>query len=616
MLQFNNLAKYFGDQAVFENVSLTINKGEKCGLVGRNGSGKTTLFRLIIGQEESSEGSVTLPRHYTIGYLDQHITFSEQTVIAEAALGLPAGQKEALYKAEAILFGLGFTEEDLSRPPRDLSGGYQLRLHLAKVLLSDPDCLLLDEPTNYLDILSIRWLQKFLRSWKKELIIISHDRAFMDSVTTHTLAIHRKKIRKIKGGTEEIFEQILQEEEVHERTRQKLDQKKAHLDSFIKRFGAKATKAKQAQSKAKALDKLPTLEKLAFIDDLDFSFDYADFPGKQMSRIEGVGFSYESGKELIHDLSLEISADDCIAIIGKNGRGKSTILKLIAGEISSLKGSIQNAERLKIGYFGQTNIDRLNPSHTVEEEISLANPSLNMGQVRGLCGVMMFSGDAAKKQISVLSGGERSRVLLGKILATPCNLLLLDEPTHHLDMESIEALLIAIDLFPGTVVIVTHSETILSRLPLTKLVVCRDGSQEAMIGNYDDFLAKGGWGEEEGGKEKSKGEARLTRQDFRLQSAEIAKERTNALKPLQKKMAAIEQSIERLEQQLEIDNSLLIEASEAEQGSLIKQYSKNIALHQHEIEELFKILETLSKEFEEKKNTFDQRLEKLKQQLP
>lgn len=608
MLQFNNLAKYFGDQVLFEKVSFAINKGEKCGLVGRNGSGKTTLFRMIIGQEDSSEGNLSLPKHYAIGYLDQHITFSQESVIDEAALGLPAAEKEALYKVEAILFGLGFDQEGLMKRPSELSGGYHLRLHLAKVLLSDPDCLLLDEPTNYLDILSIRWLQKFLKSWRKELVMISHDRAFMDSITTHTLGIHRKKIRKIKGGTELFFEQILQEEEIHERTRQKLDQKKNHLDSFIKRFGAKATKAKQAQSKAKALDKLPTLEKLACIDDLDFSFEYADFPGKLMSRVEGVDFAYQKGKQLICDLSLEVNADDCIAIVGKNGRGKSTILKLIAEEINPLEGQICNADRLKIGYFGQTNIDRLHLGHTVEQEIGLANSSLNSGQVRSICGVMMFSGDAAKKQISVLSGGERSRVLLGKILATPCNLLLLDEPTHHLDMESIEALLTAIDLFPGTVVIVTHSEMILKRLPLTKLVVCRAHSQEIVTGDYNDFLVRGGWNDEEAIEQKGKGGKVLTRQESRQRSAEIVKERAKVLAPLQKEMGAIENKIEHLEKQLDTDNDLLIEASEAEQGLLIKKFSKNIAEHKSEIEKLFQILETLSKELESKKSHFDQML--------
>lgn len=227
----------------------------------------------------------------------------------------------------------------------------------------------------------------------------------------------------------------------------------------------------------------------------------------------------------------------------------------------------------------------------------------------------MFSGDAAKKQISVLSGGERSRVLLGKILATPCNLLLLDEPSHHLDMESIEALLTAIELFPGTVIIVTHSEMILKQLPLTKLIVCGHQSQNVIIGNYLDFLNKGGWNDGDVVQGKMKGGKAMSRQEYRQRSAEIIQERSKVLSPLQKQMVAIESKIENLERQLDADNDLLIEASEAEQGDLIRTYSKNIATHQHQIEELFTELESLSNQIELKKHTFEQQLEDLKEQL-
>lgn len=617
MLQFNGVSKQYGDQKVLDEVSFTVNKRERCGLVGRNGSGKTTLFRLIIGQESCDGGSLSTPKHYRLGYLDQHIRFTKESVLDEAATGLPLQERDDLYKAEAILFGLGFDEESLKAHPSSLSGGFHLRLHLAKVLLSDPDCLLLDEPTNYLDIVSNSWLRKFLQSWRKELILISHDREFMDSVTTHTLAIHRKRVQKHEGGTEEVFRQILLEEEVHEKTRQKLEQKKEHLESFIRRFGAKATKAKQAQSKAKAVEKMPTLEKLLLLDDLDFTFQYDNFPGKEMARIEGLSFSYEgadrSAGYMISNLSLEILSKERIAIIGKNGRGKSTILKLIAKEIEPLKGAMRTADRLKIGYFGQTNIDRLNPAHTVEEEISQANINLNIGQVRSICGSMLFSGDAAKKKIAVLSGGERSRVMLGKILASPCNLLLLDEPTHHLDMESIEALMTAIDLFPGSVVIVTHSEMILKELPLTKVVVCKKNHQQLVIGDYEDFMQRGGFESEEGsGSGKNREGVELTRQEVRLKNQEILQERGRAIAPLQKKMVAVERKIEELEMKLHKESDLLIEASEAEQGALIALYSKNISRYHREIEEFFSELEQLSQQLEEKKSYFDDRLNKPK----
>jgi len=499
----------------------------------------------------------------------------------------------------------------MHRSPSELSGGYHLRLHLTKVLLSDPDCLLLDEPTNYLDIVSIRWLQRFLRSWRKEFIIISHDREFMDSVTTHTLALHRQSIRKIKGDTEAVFEQILQEEDIHEKTRLKLDQKKAKTEAYIKRFGAKATKARQAQSKMKSLSRLPTLEKLAQLDDLDFTFTPASFPGKQMLRTSQLTFGYQKeAPPLIHDLSLEIDKDDCIAIIGKNGRGKSTFLKLLAQELTPQSGSVSSSPNLQIGYFGQTNIDRLNPSHCIIEEVAAENRNLNTNEVRNICGVMMFSGDLAKKNIGVLSGGERSRVLLAKILAKPCNLLFLDEPTHHLDMESIESLIVAIDEFPGAVVIVTHSEMILKMLPLTKLVVCHLDRQEMILGDYNDFLNKGGWNDDGSVKESQK-EKTMTRQENRKLSAEIVQARSKALKPIEAKIMAIENAIEDIEDKIDQDNDLLIQASEAEQGELIRQYSKQIADHHRETEKLFQTLETLSKEHSHLKESFERQLKEL-----
>ena len=401
-------------------------------------------------------------------------------------------EKDCLYKAETILFGLGFKEEDFDRCIKDFSGGYQLRLHLAKVLISEPDCLLLDEPTNYLDIVSIRWFERFLKQWKGEFILISHDREFMDNVTTHTIGIHRQKIRKVKGDTVTFYEQMLLEEEVHEKTRQNVEKKRAQVQSFIDRFGAKSSKATQAQSKQKMLSRIPVLEKLKELSNLDFHFNEAFFPGKKMIEATDVSFSY-GDQDLIKGLSLSIEKGERVAILGKNGRGKSTILRLLAKDLVPRQGVLKYSENLSIGYFGQTNIDRLNPQHTVEEEISIANTALNRTEVKALCGLMMFSSDQANKVTSILSGGEKSRVLLGKILAKPCNLLLLDEPTHHLDMESIEALIDALEEFEGAVILVTHSELILKRLPFDKIVVCHEGRQDVFLGDYNDFLEKDGW---------------------------------------------------------------------------------------------------------------------------
>ena len=497
MIQIDGLTLAYHGEPLFEDASFSIQPRERCSLVGRNGSGKSSLFRLIMGKETADKGTIAKRKNYTIGMLDQHIVFTRPTLIEEAALGLRPDEKDCIYKAETILFGLGFSEEDMERSPQEFSGGYQLRLHLAKLLVGEPDCLLLDEPTNYLDIVSIRWFTRFLQDWPGEFILISHDREVLDSVSTHTMGIHRQKISKVKGNTIHFFEQLMQKEEIHEKTRVNLEKKREHLQGFIDRFGAKASKAVQAQSKQKMLSRIPVLENLKNLYQLDFQFNQANFPGKKMLDVENLSFSYNSiaMHPLIEHLSLSVEKGERIAIIGKNGRGKSTILRLLAGELSPNKGTSKRSENLAIGYFGQTNIDRLHPKHSIEEEIGSANSKLNLTQIKGICGLMMFSGDKSKKLNGVLSGGEKSRVLLGKIVATPCNLLLLDEPTHHLDMESIEALIDAIEDFEGAVIMVTHSELILKRMALDKIVICHQGKQELHLGTYEEFLDKNGWHE-------------------------------------------------------------------------------------------------------------------------
>ena len=507
MLQVFDLTKRYGDQLIFDGVTFALGRGERVGLVGRNGHGKSTLFRLILGEEDPDEGRIMWPTRYRIGHLEQHLTFTADTVLAEGCLGLPPEERELEYKVEAILAGLGFAEEDLSRPPEELSGGFQIRLNLAKLLLSEPDLLLLDEPTNYLDIVSVRWLGRFLRTWKTELIIITHDREFMDSVTTHTMGIHRAKMRKIKGPTEKLYEQLIQEEEVYEKTRANEAKKRREVERFIERFRYHAAKANLVQSRVKLLDKMGGKEELSRIESLDFQFSETPFNAKTMMEIGGLAFGYPAtssgdggdrsdGRLLFEDLAFSVEYGDRIGVIGRNGKGKSTLLRLLAAELEPVKGTIKRHDDIRLGYFGQTNISRLTPSLTVEDEIQSANNNLGRTQVRGICGAMMFTGDRAEKKVAVLSGGEKSRTLLGKILAQPSNLLLLDEPTSHLDMDSIEALIDAVRQYSGAVVIVTHSELILKHLA-TKLVYFRAGTIGTYGGGYEDFLDYLGWDDEQ-----------------------------------------------------------------------------------------------------------------------
>ena len=550
MIQLDDISLSYHGEPLLMDVSLGLQKGERCALVGRNGSGKTTLFRLMIGQETPDEGSISSPKGYRLGILQQHIRFSKPTVLEEAAQVLP---DEELHRAQTLLAGLGFDDAQVDESPDKLSGGYQLRLQLAKVLLSEPDCLLLDEPTNYLDILSMRFLTRFLQRWRGEMIVISHDREFLDQVCTHTMGIHRQKVVKLKGTTADFYTYIMQQEELHEKSRLKAEETRAHYQSYIDRFGAKASKASQAASRQKMIDRLPQIEELKALASLGFAFHAAPFPGHKMLEAKELSFSYNI--PLISDVSLTIEKGERIAIIGKNGCGKSTILRLLAKEFPPHEGTVESRDTVILGYFGQTNIDRLLPTHTIEEEISEANSKLNFTQVKNLCGIMMFSGDRAKKKISALSGGEKSRVLLGKILAHPCNLLLLDEPTHHLDVESVEALVNAIEEFQGSCVIVTHSELILNRLKFDKLVICHSGGrQELFLGNYSEFLEKVGWEEE-----KPRKKASAPREEKPQQAAPQVK----ASKQLLEKIKACEAAIRTQEASLSKVQQEVVEQTQA-----------------------------------------------------
>jgi ATP-binding cassette subfamily F protein 3 len=562
MIQFDDVELSFSGHPVFKDVSFSLQKGERCSFVGRNGSGKSTLFKLIAGELEADGGTISISKNYRIGYLNQHIRFTQGSILQEAALGLPEHEREELYRAEKILFGLGFTEEDLDKSPSEFSGGYHLRLHLAKVLVSEPDCLLLDEPTNYLDILSIRWLTNFLKRWPGEFIVISHDRDFLDNVSTHTMGIHREKVKKIKGTTLDFFQLILQDEELHEKSRVKVEKKRAHMQSFVDRFGAKASKAGQAQARVKMLERVPVLDQLNQISELSFAFQEAPFPGRKMLEASHLQFSY-TDEPLIDDVTLEIEKGERVAIIGKNGRGKSTLLRLLGGDLTPKKGAVEYSDNTRLGYFGQTHIDRLDTKHTITEEIALANHALNFTQVKGIAGAMMFSGALSDKKISVLSGGEKSRVLLGKIVAKPCNLLLLDEPTHHLDIESIEALIDALEDFSGSVVMVTHSELILRRLNLDKIILCEEARQTLFLGNYDDFLEKVGWGDKVSAPKKPAPEPKK-----------------DSIKPVEKEIQACEKKIASMTEEQKKNEKLL------ESGDHSPDLLKTIDNLQKEIEEL------------------------------
>ena len=612
MIKIINLEKAFGKQVLFDNISFNINPGEKIGLTGRNGHGKTTLIRMITGEEHIDSGEIVIPKNYRIGYVTQHIAFNAKSVIEEGCRGLPEWDKDNKWKVEKILFGLGFSADDMQRDPLEFSGGYQVRLNLTKTLASEPELLLLDEPTNYLDIISIRWLESFLRQWKGELVLITHDRSFMDSVITHTVGIHRQKIRKIEGATDKLYDQILKEEEIYEKTRINDEKKRKEVELFVSRFRAKARLAGMVQSRIKALEKSQPLDKLEKIKELEFSFNYKPFNAKTLMTAEDISFSYNINTPIVKNFNLTIRSDDRICVIGKNGRGKTTLLRLLAGDLIPGSGNINTHGNTKAGYFAQTNVINLNNNFSVEEEICAAG--CDKQSARNIAGAMMFEGDDALKKISLLSGGEKSRVLLGKILAAPSNLIFLDEPTNHLDMESCDALMLAIDSFPGALVMVTHNEMFLHTLA-NRFIVFQKSGIMIFEGTYADFLERVGWEEEKGdeftGSEDGKRETLYNKKDLRKLRSDIIIRRSKEIKPIEDMIAEIEGLISEKEESLKTKNTEIIKVSEEGKSREIEMLSKEIHSLKKEIDGLFEKYESLNISLDEKRIYFESELKKI-----
>jgi ATP-binding cassette subfamily F protein 3 len=609
MIAVENLSKSYGAQVLFDRISFKINRRERVGLVGRNGHGKTTLFRMVAGLESPDSGSVSIPKNYRIGYVEQEPVFGEKTVIDEAVLGLPAPERSRTWRAEKILGGLGFEERDLGRPPRELSGGFQVRLNLAKILLGDFDLLLLDEPNNYLDVTSIRWLERFLKGWPGEFMLITHDRSFMDSVVTHVLGIHRRKVRKMPGDTGKYYAQIAQDEETYEKTRLNDERKRKEIELFISQFRAKAQLVGLVQSRIKTLSKMKKREKLEKIATLDFEFAARPYHGKYVLNLSDVHFSYDPAKPLIRNFSVSVGAHDRICVIGKNGKGKTTLLKLMAGVLEPLAGEVSRPVNIAAGYFEQSYVAGLDESRTVLDEITTADPNRDPGRSRAICGAMLFEQDEALKKIGILSGGEKSRVVLGKLIATPFNLLLLDEPSNHLDMESNDALLAALDNFDGAVVMVTHNEMFLHALA-ERLIVFQGDRLIVYEGDYQRFLEKVGWQEEGEGLRpaKSKEKERPSQKDLRKLRSGVLSERARALRPLEKRADEAEAEIEAKERELESLNTEVIEAAEGKKGQEIVEISRRMHRLKEEIDFLYGELDTLTRDIEETKAHYDREL--------
>lgn len=592
MIELINISKSYPTNDLYSDLNLRLNSGNKIGLVGRNGTGKSTLFKLILGEEQPDGGEIAYPKGYKIGALKQYFNFTEKTLLEETALALGEDDKYNIYKAEKILFGLGFSESDLEKAPKSFSGGYQIRINLAKLLLTEPNMLLLDEPTNYLDILSIRWLKAFLKSFEGEVILITHDRDFMDSVCTHTLGIVRRSAFMVQGSTHKFYEQLSANEEHYEKQKIAQDKKIKELEEFIAKNKARAATATLAQSKVKILEKMEILEDLQYDANLKFDFNYKDTAAKYLLEVKDVSFGYSQDNILFKDITFALSKGETLGIIGKNGKGKSTLLNVLAGELKQLTGSVDFHPSTVFGHFGQTNISHLNQDNTIMDEIHSVNNKLPESVIRNICGIMMFSGDNAKKKISLLSGGEKSRVMLGKIIAQDVNLLFLDEPTNHLDIDSIDALTNAIKAFEGSCIIVTHSEELL-RAVCDRLIVFTNDGADYFNGTYDEFLEKIGWDEDDTVEKKKVEKPKVNKKESKKLRAAIVSEKSKATAPLKKQMQDLEEEIAKLEDSLEDARVKL---------------SRDIPKIEKEIEQKFELLQSIQFKLDDMNKEFERRM--------
>lgn len=609
MIQLTNISKSFAKQELFHNLNFKLNSKNRVGLVGRNGSGKSTLFKIILGEEHPDDGEVSIPKNYRIGSLKQHLVFSENTLIKEASLALTEDQKYDTYRVEKILFGLGFVQEDLEKNPLDFSGGYQIRINLAKLLVTEPNLLLLDEPTNYLDIVSLRWLKDFLKNFDGEVLLITHDRDFMDSVTTHTMGIVRKKVNFISGNTHKFYEQLAANDELHVKTKISQDKKIKELEEFIAKNKTRASTAALAQSKVKQLEKIDRMEDITNESTLKFDFNFKPTPAKVLLDVNDLSFGYSPDKILFEKISFSLKKGECLGIIGKNGKGKSTLLNTLCGELKQLSGKVSLHVSSSFGHFGQTNINHLNLNNSVFEEIYGSNAKLSMARARSICGAMMFSGDNADKKVSLLSGGEKSRVMLGKILVDELNVLFLDEPTNHLDMDSIDSLKDAIKNFEGSVVIVTHSEELLRAVANRLIVFAKDGA-ELFDGNYDEFLEKIGWEEEEVEK-KVKTAPKSNQHVNKKQRSYLISQRNKETSPLKKKIEKLEKQIMEYEEKLELNQKELIKISSSGDSGELSELYKEVAYQENKIEEDFEKLEVLQNKFDEITEDYEEKINEL-----
>jgi ATP-binding cassette subfamily F protein 3 len=492
MLTVAGLSKSFGGRELFDDVSLNIMAGDRIAITGPNGAGKSTLIKIILGKEEPDAGSVSFIRGTRVGYLPQESEpAGNETVLEIAVPHEHEHDGQFVAKAKQILASLGFKQTDHDRPAREMSGGWIMRAHLARLLAEEPDLLMLDEPTNHLDLETLIWFQDYLKYYPGAILLISHDREFLNNLCTHIAELRSSRIMRYTGNYDSYLEQRAAMEVTLIATAQAQQRKIDQLQTFADRFGAKASKASQAQSKRKQIERIK--EEMVEVPDgpeaaMGFRFPQPQRSGQRVITLEKIKFGY--GDKLIYDgIDLEVERDQRIVLVGPNGAGKSTLLKLLAQVLTPQSGVHKLGHNAKFGYFAQHRAAMLNPKHTVFQEALDTPQRITEQAIRTVLGSFLFRGDDIYKPVSVLSGGEKSRLALVKLLLDPPNLLLMDEPTTHLDLASVDALIEALKQYQGTLVFISHDVHFIRALS-THVVRVEAGTLRHFGGGYQYYLDK------------------------------------------------------------------------------------------------------------------------------
>ena len=621
MISVNNVSVYFGAKPLFEDISFVISAKERIALVGKNGAGKSTLLKLLAGIDEPTQGTISRPKGIRIGYLPQVMQVSDgRTVLGECQqvfshiteleaevdrlteeMAARTDYDSAEYmelierhaqrsdllsmqstgsieaSIEKTLLGLGFERTDFDRPTSEFSGGWRMRIELAKILLQRPDILLLDEPTNHLDIESIRWLERFIAAGSAALVLISHDRAFIDATTNRTLEIELGRLHDYKTNYSHYL--VLREERLEQQRRAYENQQKEiqEIERFIERFRYKPTKSDQVQSRIKQLEKIERIE----IEDIDrramhFSFLPAVTSGAYPVIIEGLSKSY-GAHTVFSDVTMTIERGEKVAFVGKNGSGKSTLIKCIMGEVTDYTGTLKLGHNVEVGYFAQTQSAELDGGYTVYETIDREAQGEIRTRINDLLGAFMFGGEESEKKVSVLSGGERGRVALIKLLLRPANLLILDEPTNHLDIRSKNVLKEAILRFTGTVIIVSHDREFLDGL-VSRVYEFRSGKVTEHIGGIYDWLEKRDQEDNTTPSTPRAGasscEVKTTSGTTGAEDYQRQKEAARERRALERELKSLEERSEAIDSELQALEERLADPEHATDTALFDQYSQ------------------------------------------